>query len=59
MTSLRGRLLFFVLRNRHLLKFHLKKESWDWNTSIPHFRQECEDGAKKAGKLPDGIRISK
>jgi epsilon-lactone hydrolase len=59
MTSLKGRLIFFVLRNRHLLKGHLKKESWDWNTSIAKFRQECEDGAKMAGKLPDGIEISK
>ena len=58
MTSLKGRLIFFVLRNRHLLKFHLKKETWDWNTSIPRFRQECEDGAKKAGKLPDGIAVN-
>jgi len=59
MTSLKGRLIFFVLRNRHLLKGQLKKESWDWNTSIPKFRQECEDGAKMSGKLPDGIEVSK
>ncbi len=59
MTSIQGRLLFFALRNRHLMKFHLKKESWDWNTSIPHFRQECEDGAKMSGKPPDGIEVNK
>lgn len=56
MSSLQSRLVYFLLRNRHLLKFHLKRESWDWNTSIPQFRQECEDGAKR-GKLPDGIDV--
>ncbi len=56
MSSPRSRLVYFVLRNRHLLKFHWKRESWDWNTSIPQFRQECEDGAKR-GKLPDGLEV--
>jgi monoterpene epsilon-lactone hydrolase len=56
MPSLQSRLVYFLLRNRHLLKFHLKRESWDWNTSIPQFRQECEEGAKR-GKLPDGIEV--
>ena len=41
MPSLQSQLIYFVLRNRHLLKFHLKKETWDWNTSITAFRQEC------------------
>ena len=58
MASLKSRLIIFVLRNRHLLKFRLKKESWDFNTSIPRFRQECENGAKKSGKLPEGIKVS-
>jgi len=48
-----------MLRNNHLLKFRLKRECWDWNTSISRFREECEKGAKKAGKLPEGIDISK
>ncbi len=48
---------FFFLRNRHLLKFHLKREVWDWNTSIPRFREECEQGARKSGKLPEGIEV--
>jgi acetyl esterase/lipase len=57
MSSLQSRLLFFVLRNRHLLKFCLKREVWDMNTSIPSFREECEQGARKAGKLPEGIEV--
>ncbi len=58
MSSLQSRLFHFMVRNRHLLQFRLKKETWDWNTSVPRFRQECEEGAKKAGKLPEGIQIS-
>lgn len=58
MPSIQSRLFNFTLRNRHLLRFQLKKETWDWNTSIPRFREECENGAKKAGKLPAGIEVS-
>ncbi len=58
MPSMQSRLLNFVLRNRHLMKFHLKRETWDWNTSVDGFRQVCEEGAKKAGKLPIGIQVS-
>lgn len=57
MPSLKSRLLNFVLRNRHLLRFKLKKEAWDWNTSIPRFRETCETAAKKS-KLPEGIEVS-
>jgi epsilon-lactone hydrolase len=58
MTSLQGRLFVLMMRNRHLMQFRLKKEVWDWNTSVAHFRQVCEDGAKKAGKLPDEIETA-
>jgi len=58
MSSIQSRLLFFAIRNRNLLKFNLKKETWDWNTSIPRFREECEEGALKGGPLPDGIGVS-
>jgi len=46
------------MRNRHLMRFQLKREAWDWNTSIPRFRQECEDDARRTSKLPDGIEVS-
>jgi epsilon-lactone hydrolase len=58
MPSFKSQLINFVLRNRHLLNLQLKKEAWDLNTSIPRFRQICEDGALKAGKLPEGIVVS-
>jgi monoterpene epsilon-lactone hydrolase len=57
MPSIQSQLINLVLRNRHLLKFHLKRETWDWNTSVPEFREECEKGAKRI-KLPEGIEVS-
>jgi acetyl esterase/lipase len=59
MSSLRSRLFVFTLRNRHLLKFRLRKENIDWNAheSIVRFREECEAGAERFGKLPAGIEI--
>ena len=42
MQSLQSRILISVIRNRYLLRGHLHREAWNWNTSIPHFREECE-----------------
>lgn len=59
MPSLRGRLFKFLLQNRHLLRFQLKKEIIDWSQyeAILSFRQEVEEGAGKFGKLPEGIEV--
>jgi len=57
MQSIQSQLINFVIRNRHLLKFSLKRETWDWNTSIAAFREECEKGARKV-KLPEGLVTS-
>ena len=59
MPSLRSRLLLVAFRYRHLLKFRLTRERIDWTThaSILRFRQECEDGARRFGKIPDGIEV--
>ncbi len=56
MPSLQSRLIIFVIRNRHLLRFRLKRDAWDWNTSIPDFRRQCEAGARRMN-LPDGIEV--
>jgi monoterpene epsilon-lactone hydrolase len=56
MTSFKSQLIYFILRNRHLLRLHLKPEVWDWNTSIPDFRQQCEAGSTRM-KLPDSIQV--
>jgi epsilon-lactone hydrolase len=59
MPSIRSRLLLFIMKNRHLLRFRLKKETIDWNRneSIHRFREQCEEGAKRFGKIPDGIEV--
>lgn len=59
MPSLRSRLFCFMIRNGHLLRLQLKKRNnaWDFNTSITRFRQECEKGAARFGKLPAGIEV--
>jgi acetyl esterase/lipase len=47
------------MKNSHLLRFRLKKETIDWNTneSILRFREQCEEGAKRFGKMPAGIAV--
>ncbi len=61
MPSLRSRLFCFMIKNRHLFRLQLKKRkaAWDFNTSIPLFRLECEKGAAMFGKLPDGIEVER
>ena len=57
MPSLQSRFFISVIRNRHWLRFHRQRDAWDWNTSIPDFRQQCEAGARRM-KLPDGVEVS-
>jgi monoterpene epsilon-lactone hydrolase len=58
MPSLQSRLIYFVIRNRHLLRFRLKREAWDWNTSIARFRQECEEVNDRMARMPQGIQVT-
>lgn len=59
MPSLQSHLFRFILKYRHLLRFQLKsKDVFDFNTSIPKFREDCEKGARLFGKLPTGIEVS-
>ncbi|HEX2869349.1 MAG TPA: alpha/beta hydrolase [Ignavibacteriales bacterium] len=59
MTSFQSRLFRFIIMNRHLLRFQLKrKDVFDFNTSIPEFRETCEKGARMFGKLPEGIEAA-
>jgi monoterpene epsilon-lactone hydrolase len=58
MPSLQSRLIYFAIRNRHLLRLHLKRETWDWNTSIPRFRQECEEANDRMARMPQGIQVT-
>lgn len=57
MTSFKSRMFGFMVRNGHLLQGKLRKEVFDFNTSIPAFRERCEKGAVRFGKIPDEISI--
>lgn len=57
MPSLKSRLIYFLMKNSHLLHFRLTKKKWDFNTSIPRFRQECEKVNSVIGKMPAGLQI--
>lgn len=57
MQSLKSRIFNFMMRNRHLFKGKLKKESFDFDTSIADFREQCEKSANKYSKLPHDIKI--
>ncbi len=56
MPSWQSQIFSFTARNRHLLQFRLKKESWTEQTSVSGFREDCERFALRA-KLPEGIQI--
>ncbi len=57
MPSLRSRIFLTVLRNRHLLKFKLKKETArEWETSLPAVRASAAKTSRMFGKLPKGIQ---
>ncbi len=47
----------FLIRNRHLFQGKLKKEVYNMDTSIAQFRELCEKGASRYGKIPKGIVV--
>ncbi len=55
MTSFKSKIFNLLLRNRHLFYGKLKKETFDFNTSISGFREQCEKGAGRYSKIPEGI----
>jgi len=57
MSSFKSRMFNFMLRNRHLFQGKLKKEVYDFNTSIADFRELCEKGATRYAKIPKEITI--
>lgn len=58
MPSLQSHLFRFILKHGHLLRFQLKRKAvFDFNTSIPQFREDCEKGARLFGKVPAGIEV--
>ncbi len=59
MTSLRGRIVHWTFRHRQLFAFRLTQEERDWSDIdiIHQFREECEEGARRFGRLPKGLEI--
>lgn len=57
MTSFKSRLFNTMIRNSYLFRGKLKKETFDMNTSIEKFRTDCEKGAARYAKLPDGVEV--
>ena len=56
MTSFKAKIVIGLLRNRHILKGKFKKEIFKHNIdSVFEFRDECEKGAARFGKLPKGV----
>jgi len=58
MTSLKSQMIYVMLKNRHLLQFRLKQETWDFNTSVEDFRRQCEKATDRMAKLPTGVEIT-
>ena len=57
MSSLKSRILYFAMKNRHYLRFQLKQEGWDENTSIADFRKQCENTNGTLARLPEGVAV--
>lgn len=57
MTSIKSRIFNLMMRNSFLLRGKLKKETFDMNTSIELFRENCEKGAARYAKAPEGITV--
>lgn len=57
MTSFKSKFFNFMMLHRHWLQGKFKKEVFDDTTSIEGFRDLCERGAAKYGKIPKEITI--
>jgi acetyl esterase/lipase len=57
MTSLKGRIFNFALRNGHLFRGKFKKEKFTLNTSIIEFRQLCERGVQKHSNILNEVTV--
>jgi acetyl esterase/lipase len=58
MASISSRLVYFIMRNRHLLRGKLRPPIWTMDPQwVVNFRRMCEEGAAKAGPLPRDIQV--
>ena len=58
MISMKARLMRGFMRNRHLLKGRLTRETVDRNTSITALREQTEEMAKKLGGRTEGVSFA-
>lgn len=58
MRSFKSHLILFLLKHRHWFRLRLKRETIDWNTSIPTLRKRVEKSAGRLGKVPLGIEVT-
>lgn len=59
MSSLRSRLIYFLMKNRHWFQGKIKQEEFTFDSSIQEFRDLCEKGAAKYAKLPENLEVRK
>ncbi|MFW5687672.1 MAG: alpha/beta hydrolase [Bacteroidota bacterium] len=59
MNSIKSQCVNFIIRNNHLFRGKWRKEVFDGNTSIARFREQCEKGAARYGRIPRDIIIRK
>lgn len=57
MASFKSRMFNFLLRNRHLLHGRLTQEVYNDDSSIIAFREQCEKGAARYAKIPEGVEV--
>lgn len=57
MASFKSKMFNFLLRNRHLLQGRLTQEVYTDDSSILAFREQCEKGAARYAKIPEGVDI--
>ena len=57
MTSLKSQMFNLMMRNNYLFRGKLRKETFDMNTSMEQFRKDCEKGAARYAKIPEGIAV--
>lgn len=55
--SFKGKVFYYLLKYRHILKGNLKREIVDFNTSIEKLRTDCDETAARLVKIPPEITI--
>ena len=57
MPSLRSRLINALIRHRHLLRGQLNREVFTLASSIPAFRAQCRESARRLSRPPQGVGV--